>query len=551
METLLLKINSKMKNKMNNTIKVLILSLAIISAFTACKDEVDLELPYMFRPINFAAELNKTEANFSWAPVDSAVSYTLKVSKDSLNFDAPVLDTTITELTYKQEFAGKTTFYARIRANATDTLKNSKFNQIRFVTPAENLFEGFASSMVGWKSAAIKWRPAANVTALKLIADDLSSQLINLSTTQIAAGEVQLDALANSNYKVEIYRGDILRGSVKVLIEGDVYVEAGQDVVAAITNAADGQVIVLAPGAVFPTGGGTYRFTKSVKLKGANPNSLSVVCMTSGTPTTTSNLFGFADASTIGFVKFENLDFTGYCDNNPTATKVGYLFNNNLMTTVSNLGFSNCKMHNFGNTPMRLQANKLQVIDTLRMTKCTVNDIGFSSTYAIINSNSSDFINNIYLNNCTFYNFKGSLILRTITTPATVTMGTISISNCTVNKGMMDPGSARYMLDLNNVTINGGVAIRNSIFGATGDAKGANGFRKLPEVNLSVSGTYFTTDYVDDPIPIGLTSTSLKSLMTAYTGASTALWNDPVNGDFKLKASVFAGKGTAGDLRWY
>lgn len=525
--------------------------VGFVVLFSSCKEEDDLVMPRLFRPVNFNVELNKTEATFSWAQVDSAVSYNLKVSMDSLNFDAPVLDTTITALTYKQEFAGKTTFYARIKANASDTTKNSKLNQIRFVTPAENLFEGFNSAMVGWKSALVKWRPAANVTALKLIADDLSSQLINLTAGQIAAGEIQLDALANSNYKVEIYKGDILRGTSKVLVEGDVYIEAGQDVIAAITNATDGQVIVLAPGVVFPTGGGTYRFTKSVKIKGANPISLSVVCMTSGTPTPSSNIFGFADLSTIGFVKFENIDFTGYCDNNPLATKVGYLFNNNLKTTVSNLGFANCKMRNFGNSPMRLQANKLQVIDTLRMTKCTVNDIGFSSTYGIINVNSSDFINNIYLNNCSFYNFKGSLILRTITSPATAVMGTINISNCNINKGMQDAGIARYLLDLNNTTINGGVTVRNSIFGATGDAKGANGYRKLPDIIMTVSGNYFTTDYVDDPIPIGTTSTSLKSLLTPYAGASTALWMDPVAGDFIIKATNFSGKGLAGDLRWY
>jgi len=273
--------------------------------------------------------------------------------------------------------------------------------------------------------------------------------------------------------------------------------------------------------------------------------------MTAGTPTTTSNMLGFADGSTLSFVRFENIDFTGFCDNNPASTKIGYLFNNNLMTTVSNLSFTNCKMRNFGNTPMRLQANKLQLIDTLRMTKCTVNDIGFSSTYAIINSNSSDFINNIYLNNCTFYNFKGSLILRTIAAPATATMGTVSIVNCTIDKGMQDAGSARYLLDLNNTTINGGVIVRNTIFGSTGAAKGANGIRKLPEVILTVSGSYYTTDYVDDPIPAGATSTSIKSLMTAYPDVSTALWIDPVAGDFKLKATNFTGKGTVGDLRWY
>ena len=540
----------KMQSKMKNILKVLISTVLIFSAFSSCKDDVNLELPYLFRPINFAAELNKTEATLSWAPVDSAVSYTLQVSSDSLDFKKPILDTTLTVLNFKQEFAGKSTFYARIRANAADTTKHSKFNQIRFVTPAENLFEGFNSAMVGWQTIQVKWRPAANVNTLKLTANEVVVKTIALTADQILKGEIEVSTLSNSRYSVEIYNNSILRGTVKVLVEGDVYVESGQDIIAAINNATEGQVVVLAPGVVFPTGGGTYRFTKSVKIKGANPNSPSIICMTAGTPTSTSNIFGFADASIISFVRFENLDITGYCDNNTASTKIGYMFNNNLMTTVSNLAFNNCKLHNFGNTPMRLQAAKGQVIDTLTFNKCTVNEIGFSSTYAIVNVNSADYINNIYMTNSTFYNFKGSLILRTVTAPVVATMGNINITNCTVNQGMQDAGSARYLIDANGTTVTNGIAFKNCIFGSSGGALGANGVRKSASTNLSVTGSFYTTDYVDDPITV-VTSYSIKPQMAAFAGASTALWNDPVNGDFKLKASAFAGKGIAGDLRWY
>ena len=83
------------------------------------------------------------------------------------------------------------------------------------------------------------------------------------------------------------------------------------------------------------------------------------------------------------------------------------------MTTVSKLSFANCNMHNFGNTPMRVQGTKNQVIDSLSINGCIINDIGFSSTYAIVNSNSADLINAIEITNSTIYNFKGSLVLRT------------------------------------------------------------------------------------------------------------------------------------------
>jgi hypothetical protein len=180
-----------------------------------------------------------------------------------------------------------------------------------------------------------------------------------------------------------------------------------------------------------------------------------------------------------------------------------------------------------------------------------VNDIGYSSTYAIVNSNTADLFNNIIFANSTFYNFKGSLILRT-----GQTLKTVSINNCTIFKGTQDPGSARYMFDFNTATFaidnstTGTFTLKNTIFGLSGSTMGANGFRAT--ITPVMSGCYFTSDYVDDPVTVvvGAASTSLKAKMTSYSGASATLWTDPVNGDFKLKDTSFAGKGVAGDLRW-
>jgi hypothetical protein len=265
-------------------------------------------------------------------------------------------------------------------------------------------------------------------------------------------------------------------------------------------------------------------------------------------PTSSSSMLGFVDQSLLDYVKFENIDFTGYCDNSNVSTKIGYLFNNNLMTTVKNLSFTNCNLHNFGNTTMRVQASKNQVIDTLSFNGCVINEIGYSSTYAIVNSNSADFINNINFKNCTVYNFKGSLVLRTAQT-----LKSINITNCTINQGMQDPGSARYLIDLNTAAFvgTGGVTIKNCILGSSGAALGANGMRYATGTPVSITGSYFTSDYVDTSIPPGTTSTSIKGNMTAYSGASTSLWNGPTTGDFTLKDKTFVGKGTTGDLRWY
>lgn len=533
-----------MKRNHKNSILAIIVSLFVIGTFTACDEDNNMELPYLFRPINFNVELNKTEATFSWAPVDSAVSYTLQVSTDSINYTSPVLDTTVTTLSFKYEFGGKTNYFARLKANAASDSKNSKFNILAFRTPAENLFEGYKSMMSDWKSITVKWRPGANVTSVKLFAGETEVKTVDIPSGNQLSGELQISSLDNAEYKVEIYNGLIQRGSVNVTVEGDVYVEVGADVASAITNASEGQVIVLAPGALFQTGSSVLRLSKNIKVKGASPVNLPILAMTQGTPTTTSAMLGFTENAIIDYVRFENIDFTGFCDNNINGTKIGYLFNNNLMSTVNTLSFDNCKLRNFGNTPLRVQGAKNQVIENAIFRKCIINDIGFTSTYAVVNSNSADFINNIVFEGCTVYNFKGSLVLRT-----GQTLKSIKISNCTINQGMQDPASSRYLIDANTATFTeGGITIDRSIFGSSGNALGANGVRTTG--TLAVTGSYYTTDYVDDPVNV-VTSFSIKKFMTAYPGASTDLWNNPVNGDFTLKAAAFAGKGVAGDLRWY
>jgi len=535
-----------------------IVCISVMFFTTGCNDifnqVTELNTSRLFRPISFAATVNKTQVTLSWVAVNNATSYTLQVSLDSLDYSKPVVDTTLTQLSYVKEFAGATTYYAKIRANAIDTtkIKNSGFNStLSFKTQSENIFGINVPFMTAMNTIDVKWLAKANVTHLIITASDNTTSTVSITSDEAIAGEKVIAFLPNSNYTIQIYNKDIVRGKTSALVEGDYYLDSGADLPTNITNATAGQVIILAPGVNFPMGGGTYRFSKDVKVRGLSATNRPIVCMSGATPTATSSMLGFVDQSTMNYVKFENIDFTGYCDNNTAAIKIGYLFNNNLMTTVKSLSFKNCNLHNFGNTPMRLQASKGQSIDTLSFNSCVINEIGFSSTYAIVNSNSADYFKNIYFNNCTVYNFKGSLVLRTAAAPVVAIMGNLNITNCTINQSMQDPSSARYLIDANGTTFTNGINIKNCILGSSGAAIGANGMRYLTGTIVNITGTYYTTDYVDDPIPAPVTSTSIKSKMTPYSGASTSLWNNPVSGDFTLKDAAFPGKGTAGDLRWY
>jgi hypothetical protein len=534
---------------------------------TSCKtSEDELQLPHLFRPVNLSADLYKTIATISWAKVDSAVSYTLQISTDSIGYTMPVVDTTVTSLSVVKELAGETKFFVRLRANASDTTKNSLFNKtLSFKTPAENIFLGYGTSintgklistyMTDVKTLTIKWTPGANATHLILTNADASERdSVAISADEALAGQKVVTNLGNSKWTTKIYNKKVLRGTTYGTVEGDIVLAAGGDLLNALNTATSGQVILLTGNATFPIGGSAYNFSKNVKIRSTSPTNRSVVCMTAGTPTTTANMFGVVAGAAIDSLVFENIDFTGYCDNNPTSTKIAYLYSNKVASTVTNMKYTNCNIHNFGNTPMRISGAVNQTITNLNYNGCNINEIGYTSTYAIVNSNSADLINNINFSNCTISNFKGSLILRTGSS-----LNTINITNCTVNKAMQDSTSARYLLDLNTAAFTGtgsGITIKNCIFGKTGLNKivgtsfGANGFRGT--VTPTITGCYYTTDYVDDPVTVtpNAPSTSIKSKMTSYSGASTALWVDPLNGNFSLKDTGFAGKGVAGDLRW-
>jgi len=529
-------------------LKGFLASLISFMVFTACDDKLteitDFDTDRLFRPIGFQVTMNKTEVTFKWIAVEGAVDYTLEISEDTL-FNTVAYTITTPELQYIKELAGSTKYFARVKANASDPAKASGFNaRMVFTTPSENLFVNYISTMIAMNTIEVRWLPGANVTNLVLTVEDTNPQSFEITQAEAEAGYKTIASLPNAIYKVQLKNEDIVRGTVNVLVEGDVLILPDQTLSAAISAATPGQVLLLQPGAVYLTGTGTYRFDKNIKLRGITPYNLPVLAMSPGGPSATSAMFGFIQDSQFNFLRFENVILNGFTGNNPANIKIGYIFNNNVRTTVGEVSFTNCVLRNLGNTPFRVQANTNQVFDLVKFDRCTIFDIGFTSTYAVVNSNSADFINKIHILNSTIYNFRGSLVLR-----QNQNYQEIVIRNCNINQGMMDTGSSRLLIDTNNsACLGAGIFIQNNIFGSSGDR--AAGVRKWsPAGEFIVTGNFFTTDYIDQN-PIGDVNFSQRSRMIPYSGSSTALWNDPVNGDFSFKDVNFAGRGIAGDPRW-
>lgn len=517
--------------------------ICISGLFTSCDDDDDTSngLPRLFSPVNLNVETKGVVATITWARSEGAVSYTIEISQDSLAFNNIILSETTESLFYVAELAQSTQYSVRVKANAENESMNSLFNDNTvFKTSAENLFNGYTNNMTAKGTISLNWLPESNVTKIVCTPSDGSNpHTFEINNEAKENGSMVCSNLPNSKYTVELYNGENSRGKITLIVEGDIFLKSGDSLQDALNSAEAGNVIVLESGTVFTVGKNTFRFDKNIKIMGYAEGEKAVLSMTADVSSGTS-MFGFVDGSEFDYVKFENLRITGYAENNnESGTKIAYLFNNNTVTKVTDLSFTNCDIIHYGNTPFRLQGNKSQVIGNLTIDGCIITDIGFGSTYAIVNINSTDFFNNIIFRNSTIYNFKGAFIMR-----QKESVNSILVENCTINQGMLDEASVRFLIDCNTADVKAGITLKNCLLGSSGKAAGVRPDDKYTEI----SGNYYTSDYVDET-PVGEKSYSIKGKSTSYNGSSTDLWTDPVNGNFRFKDSAFAGK-SSGDQRW-
>jgi hypothetical protein len=278
----------------------------------------------------------------------------------------------------------------------------------------------------------------------------------------------------------------------------------------------------------------------NLKIKGLYKDSVAILHMAD----VASKMFQLNTAR-VDYIRFENVEISGYYGGGTSGVKYAYMVNQSTACEVGEFSFTNCIIRNFGNTPFRLQnATGTKKIENLIFNGCTIFDIGYASVYAIVNSNVvTGIIDNISFKNSTVYNYAGSLILHT-----SIGSNSVLVENCTLNE-ITTSGtgtSIRYIIDYNAQTVANGIIVRNCIFGSTPRPYTA-GIRASTSTTSTISLSYYTSDYSDNN---GTTPYSIMGSLIAYPGASGALFESPLTGNFKIKDAGFAGKSTAGALKW-
>lgn len=493
--------------------KLMLLSLLAI-AISSCKkeDEAPTDPARIFKPSDVKIAAGETAAKLTWTlPIMStgkALKYSIDFSTDSL-FSAIKYTTTsdTAGVTVTEEnLAVRTKYYARVKANATESQPESKYvRSSAFQLTGIQLFLAIRDAEIKENNIVLRYTPTVGLSSIVLTPTTGVAITSTLSTTDATAGLKSVTGLtAGTKYTAELFQGTKSKGiTTFTTLAPTTYtikLNPGDDLAAAITGAANGAVIGLNPG--------TYNLT----LASFITQKTITIKSTSGNPSDTKINYKEIDIEGTGAgVTLSGIELDG------TLNTSSYFLNligsqavNGAAATFTNIVVDNCIVH--GSTTAFLRGDRGTGARDFKITGITVNnsvvyDMGANgtSTYYTFNITKLQF-STITVSKSTFYNCGPGLVLASTIATGDQTPSVL-ISNSTIN-GF--GGSAKYaLLDANTNPIN--FSIQNSIF--------ANTPKSSTVVAAAIRGTGTGSS-------IAITNSNYFNLSTALTGG-TALTFGP------------------------
>ena len=419
-------------------------------ALNACKksDDQPDEPARLFKPSEVKITTGETQAKLTWTVPLMATGKTLKYNIDFST------DSTFATIKYSttSDTAGvtvtednipvRTKYYARIKANATADQPESKYVRSSvFQLSGTQLFLAVRDNDIKETNITLRFKPTVGLSSIVLTPATGAAVTTSLSTADAAAGIKTISGItAGLLYSAELFDGTKSKGLVTftTLLPTNytVKLNPGDDLAAAITNAANGAIIGLNPG-TYTLATTSFITQKTITLKS-----------TSGNPTDTKVNYKEIDLEGTGAgVTLSGIEFDG------TAGAALYFINfigsqaaNGSAATFTNVVVENCIVH--GATTAFLRGDRGTAARDFKITNITVNnsivyDMGLngSSAYYTFHVNKMQF-NTISVSKSTFYNAGPGLVTAS-TTYAGDVVPTVAISNSTFN-GF--GGNAKYAL---------------------------------------------------------------------------------------------------------
>jgi Domain of unknown function (DUF5123)/Domain of unknown function (DUF4957) len=298
--------------------------------------------------------------------------------------------------------------------------------------------------------------------------------------------------------------------------------------VSTLTSAPSGSTIVLKRGESY-TLTSSYALSKSVTIvSGLDYGTEKAIIRSSAS-------FNFVANSTIDSLVFKDLIIKGGRANRASYDN-DYLINASAAANISKLRLENCIVKILRGVVRGQTSGAGTKFANLFINNCVIDSV---RDFGVVAASNTSAFANINITNSTLYKAR-KFIIHAVTGNTSLTL-----ENCTFNE--VPSGTAvvttNYFVDLG--VSNSNVNIKNCIIGKvwseTGAGVLASGYKAGSSTTAGASNSYFTSDFTtSSPVPN----------LSAYSGASTTLFTDPSNGDFKIKDANFIGKTTAGDPRW-
>lgn len=526
-----------------------ILATGIVSCKKYNDWETDESTNRLFRPTSVAAVVDGVTITLRWKPKPGTSTYTIEISKDSLQFAQIVKTYNASTLTadkdglYNYTFPDLqdplTRYSARIKGvDSTGGTPESEWVAVTYKTTTEQLMEPVTDGDKTPYTVTLKWKVSNQVSHFMLLNAQGAGTKYDITDAEKAAGAKTIAGLTpKSSFTAILYYNTTIRGQQAFALPADL--PKGPNVVQ--LTATDNLAAMIAAQ--------TKPDVMYVLLQGSKYTTVDPINIPDGISFT---IWGEAGANrpvlafnginlplTAGTIKFENLDITGYNNNNPADTKRDYIFNQATATTTNEIIFENCIIRNLVNSPMRIKSTDPVTIGKFTVNNCLVYDIGdngANGAYSFINNNvATARINNITLTNSTFTRIGYGLILHNVSPSVTVTVSDNTFYNVT--------GNGRLFIDYNAQTISGGFIFRNNIYAKTySPLNTAKGIRSTTTPPV-VTNSYKASD-------VNFSAGNPITGILDYTQTGTDLFTDPANNNFLIKDNSFAGKSTSGDPRW-
>jgi hypothetical protein len=536
--------------------QALLVAAIVPLAISSCKkieEPGEFTPDRMFTPVAVTVTSGETQAKLEWNPSlfskAGETKYTVEVMADSTLQSAAIFSTevespsvTITE----DQVAIKQKYYARIRANASASSAASNWVISRsFMLTGEQIFSPIAPATLKDKSVELKWRPTAGLT--KIVLTPISGTPVDIALTadDVSAATKQLTGLTpNTDYRAVIYAGTKEKGNITFKTkEPSIYtieLAPGDDLIATVNNAANNDVIGLAPGNYDASVANIVITGKHITLQSI-----------SGDWSNTKVLFKEITLKGTGAgVKLSGIEFDG------TPGAAGYFINLTGLTgdadasTFTSILVENSKIHGTTNSLLRGNrgGNNAYKINSIKFDNNIIYDNG-SGGFDYILLDKMEF-NRLEITRSTFYNSGRRLIswATNITAPKPV----ILIDGVTIN-GLGYSGRDNVLLDANANPVD--FTLRNSIIAnipKEGQTVGANAFRATSassSITITNNNMFKVTTGGSAPaaLTFAVTPANNKTVDLGWTAATTS-FALPAASELRTASTA---NGPIGDPRWH